>query len=152
MTSRQQPIGKAVLIAPVAAPLAITVWAAWEAVSVSGIAGLRDVPIVALLLFAFGLPISYIAMLLLGLPYLLWLRSRNLLTWTPVCAGAALLGAIVWTGYWQLSLSPPSILKTLPVGALIGLLVGVLFCWIARRGPNNSFKPASESIRASGAA
>jgi hypothetical protein len=152
MTDRRQPIWKAVLVAPVAVPLAITAWAAWESVSVSGIAGLRDVPIAALFFFAFGLPISYIAMLLLGLPYLLWLRSRNLLTWAPVCVGAALLGAIVWCGYWQLSLSPPSFLKTLLVGAVIGLLVGIVFCWVARCGPNKSFKPTSESLRASDAA
>ena len=141
MTGHRQPIWKAVLVAPVAAPLAITAWAAWQSVSVSGITGLSDVPIAALFFFTFGLPISYIAMLVIGLPYVLWLRSRNLLTWLPVYAGAALLGAIVWCGYWQMSLRPPSILKTLPVGAAIGLLVGILFCWVARCGPNNSFKP-----------
>jgi len=141
MTENRRPIWKAVLVAPVAAPLAITAWAAWESVSVSGVAGLGDVPIAALFFFAFGLPISYIAMLVLGLPYVLWLRSRNLLTWGPVYAGATLLGAIVWSGYWQMSLRPPSLLKTLPVGAVIGLLVGILFCWVARCGPNSSFKP-----------
>ena len=141
MTDHRQPIWKAVLVAPVAAPLAITAWAAWESVTASGIAGFRDIPIAALFVFAFGLPISYIAMLVLGLPYILWLRSRNMLTWLPVYAGSALLGAIVWSGYWQMSLRPPSLLKTLPVGASIGLLVGILFCWVARCGPNNSFKP-----------
>jgi hypothetical protein len=114
---------------------------AWESVSVNGIAGLRDVPIAALFFFAFGLPISYVAMLVLGLPYVLWLRSHNWLTWVPVYVGSALLGSAIWTGYWQMSLRPPSLLKTLPVGAVIGLLVGILFCWVARCGPNNSFKP-----------
>ena len=141
MTDRQRPIWKAALVAPVAAPLAITSWAAWEAVSVNGIAGLRDIPLAAMFFFAFGLPISYIAMAALGVPYLLWLRSRNLLTWIPVYAGAALLGAIVWSGYWQMSLRPPSLITTLPVGAAIGLLVGVMFCWVAGCGPNKSFKP-----------
>ena len=141
MKENRRPIWKAVLVAPVAAPLAITAWAAWESVSVSGIAGLRDVPVAALFLFAFGLPISYIAMLVLGLPYVLWLRSRNQLTWHPIYAGSALLGAAVWSGYWQMSFHPPSILQTLPIGAVIGLLVGVVFCWVAHCGPNNSFKP-----------
>ena len=141
MTASKQPILKAALIAPVAAPLAITVAMAWDSVSLSGMSGLRDMPIEALFFFAFGLPISYIAMLVLGLPYLLWLRSRNWLTWAAVYVGAAFLGAVVWTGYWQMSLRPPSLVKTLPVGSAIGLLVGILFCWVARCGPNKSFKP-----------
>ena len=106
----------------------MTVAMAWESVSASGISGLRDVPVAALFVFAFGLPLSYIAMLILGVPYVLWLRSRNWLTWVPVYAGSAFLVAAVWAGYWQLSLRPPSLLTTLPVGAAIGLLVGVLFC------------------------
>ena len=141
MTEHRQPIWRAALVAPVAAPLAITVAMAWESVSVSGIAGLGDVPIAALFFFAFGLPISYIAMLVCGLPYVLWLRSRNWLTWVPVYVGSALLGSIVWAGYWQMSLRPPSLPKTLVVGAGIGLVVGVVFCWLACCGPNNSFKP-----------
>ena len=68
------------------------------------------------------------AMLALGLPYVLWLRSRKLLTWLPVYSGAAFLGSVVWAGYWQMSLSPPPLLKTLAVGAILGLLVGILFC------------------------
>ena len=143
MTVQRRPILNAVLVAPVAAPLAIAAWVAWESVSLGGIDGLRDASIAALLIFAFGLPISYIVMLILGLPYVLWLRSRNLLTWVRVYAGATLLGAIVWSGYWQMSLRPTSLLETLPVGAVIGLLVGILFCWAARCGPNNSFKPTS---------
>jgi hypothetical protein len=141
MTVPKQPVWKAALIAPVAAPLAITAAAAWEAVTLGGIAGLLDVPIAALFFFAFGLPIAYMAMLVLGLPYVLWLRSRGWLTWAPVYAGSALLGAAVWAGYWQLSIRPPSPIKTLPVGAVIGVLVGIVFCWVARCGPNKSFKP-----------
>ena len=141
MTENRQPIWKAILVSPVAVPLVLTAWVAWESISISGIAGLRDVPIAALFLFAFGLPISYIAMLVLGLPYLLWLRSRNWLTWIPVYTGATLLGAAVWAGYWQMSMHPPSLLKALPVGAGIGLVVGIVFCWVAGCGPNNSFKP-----------
>jgi hypothetical protein len=113
---------------------------AWDSVSVSGVAGFRDVPIAALFFIVFGLPISYIAMLIFGLPYILWLRSRNWLTWIPVYIGSALLGSAVWTGYWQMSLRPPSVLQTLAFGAFIGLVVGVVFCWAAGCGPNNSSK------------
>ena len=141
MSDHQRPIWKAVLVAPIAAPLALTAWAAFESVSLNGVAGFCDIPIAALVLFGFGLPISYIAMVVLGLPYVLWLRSRNLLSWVPVYSGAALLGSIVWSGYWQLSYHPPSLIKTAPTGGAIGLLVGILFCWVAGCGPNNSFKP-----------
>ena len=141
MAASRQPVLKAALVAPVAAPLAITLAATCEAVSVNGFAGLRDIPITALFLFGFGLPISYLAMLVLGLPYALWLRSRNRLTWLPVCTGAAVLGAAVWACYWQLSYRPPSLFNSLPIGAAIGLAVGVVFCWVACCGPNNSSKP-----------
>jgi hypothetical protein len=140
MTQQRQPVWKAVAIAPAAAPLAITAGVAWDLVSVSGVEGLRDLPIAALFFFAVGLPISYFAMLILGLPYVLWLRSRNWLTWLPVYVGSAALGAVVWSGYWQMSLRPPRLPQTLALGAVIGLVVGVVFCWIAGCGPNNSFK------------
>ncbi len=140
MTQHRQPLWKAAIVAPIAAPLAITAAMAWDSVSVSGVAGFRDVPIAALFIFVFGLPISYIAMLIFGLPYILWLRSRNWLTWIPVYTGSAVLGSAVWTGYWQMSLRPPSVLQTLAFGAFIGLVVGVVFCWAAGCGPNNSSK------------
>lgn len=143
MTAQYRPILKAVLVAPVAAPVAMAAWVTCEAVSTAGIDGLRDAPVAALLVFAFGLPASYIVMLTLGLPCVLLLRSRNLLTRVRVYAGAALLGAVVWSGYWQMSFRPPSPLATIPVGAAIGLLVGILFCWVARCGPNDSPTPTS---------
>lgn len=132
MTANKPSIWKATLIAPMGVPLAVTFAVAWEAVSNFGFSGLRDVPATMLLIFLFGLPISYGAMLLLGMPYLLWLRSRGRLTWLPVCLGAAALGAAIWAGYWQLSARPPSLARTVPVGALIGLFVGIIFSLIAK--------------------
>lgn len=123
---------KGALVAPWGVPVSITLVAAWEALSNSGVAGLRDLPATLLLVFLFGLPVSYGVMLLLGLPYLMWLRARGWLTWVFVCAGAAALGAAIWAGYWQLSLRPPLLAQTVPVGALIGLVVGGLFSLVAR--------------------
>jgi hypothetical protein len=140
MTQHRQPVWKASIVAPIAAPLAITVATAWDLVLVSGFAGLRDIPLAAFLFFAFGLPISYAVMLVVGLPYVLWLRSNDRLTWIPVCTGSAALGSTVWAGYWQMSLRPPPLGPTLATGAVIGLVVGVVFCWVAVGGPNNSFK------------
>jgi len=123
---------KAALIAPLGVPLSITFAAAWESISNFGLSELRDLPAAMLLVFLFGLPISYGAMLLFGLPYLLWLRSKGWLTWVFVCMGAAVLGAAIWAGYWQLSLRPPSLTRTIPVGVLIGLVVGVIFSLVAK--------------------
>ena len=132
MTANKPSIWKAALIAPLGVPLSITFVTAWEAVSNFGFSGLRDLPATMLLIFLFGLPISYGVMLLLGLPYLVWLRSKGWLTWVFVCIGAAVLGSAIWAGYWQLSLRPPSLARTIPVGALIGLVVAVIFSLIAK--------------------
>ena len=130
MTQHKQPVWKAVLVAPIAAPFAVTAAAAWEVVAVSGLPGLRDVPLAALFFFAFGLPISYAAMLVFGLPYVLWLRASDRLTWAYVCVGAIVLGSLTWTSHWQLSYHPPSAPKSIAIGAAIGLLVGVVFCLV----------------------
>jgi hypothetical protein len=125
-----------VLVAPAVVPLAITVEIAWESISASGLAGLQDAAYAAILVFAFGLPISYAIMLVFGLPYVLWLRSRNRLSWAPVYTGATLLGAALWVGFWQQSMHPPALFTRLLSGAILGLLVGVVFCWAARCGPH----------------
>jgi len=116
MTANKPSIWRAALIAPLGVPLSITVAAAWEAMSNFGLSGLRDMPVTMLFVFLFGLPISYGAMLLIGLPYLMWLRSKGWLTWVFACIGAAVLGSAIWAGYWQLSFRPPPLTRTIPVG------------------------------------
>ena len=130
--TKMPPIWKAVLLAPLGVPLSIALSAAWDSVSNSGFPGLRDLPATVLLVFLFGLPVAYGAMLLFGVPYVLWLRAKGWLNWVFVCTGAGFLGAVIWTGYWQLSFHPPPLARTVLVGALIGLVVGVIFCLVAR--------------------
>jgi hypothetical protein len=93
----------------------------------------------ALAYFAFGLPISYVTMLGLGLPYVLWLRKRQMLGWLQICFGASMSGvlalAIAWTG--DQMYKPLSVFAA--VGAVLGLLSGIAFCVVVR--PNNSSKP-----------
>lgn len=132
MTANKSSLWKAAFVAPLGVPLSITFAAGWEAVSNFGLSGLRDLPATMLLVFFFGLPISYGVMLLFGLPYIMWLRSKGWLTWVFVCVGASVLSSIVWAGYWQLSLRPPPFAHTIPVGMLIGLVVGVIFSLIAK--------------------
>jgi hypothetical protein len=123
---------KAVLIAPAGAPLAIALWLVWRSIWISGFSELGNLSMGVLLIFLFGLPISYAAMLLVGLPVALTLRSRGRLTWPLACIGGVMFGAVIWAGYWQLSYQPRPLTLTIPAGALIGLVVGVIFSVIAK--------------------
>ena len=126
-----QPIWKAVVVAPWAAPMVLSLGAAWQLFSVGGADDLAGLPLVAFFFFLFGVPISYGAMLVLGLPYLLWLRSRGWLSWLTVCMGSIAIGCITWVGYWHFSLRPPPILESVAIGAGVGLAVGVAFSLVA---------------------
>lgn len=132
MTTNIPSIWKPALIAPLGVPLAITLAMAWEAVSNFGIPGLRDLPAAMLFVFLFGVPISYIVMLLLGLPYLMWLRSKGWLSWMSVCIGAAVLSSLIWSAAWGFGRQPQPLIHTIPIGALIGLVVGVIFSLVAK--------------------
>lgn len=119
------------LVAPLGVPLSIAFVTTWESVWHFGFSELRDFPMTMLFVFLFGLPVSYGVMLLLGLPYLLWLRSRDRLTWLSVCTGSAVIGSAVWAGYWRLSFNPPPLERTILVGLFIGIVVGAIFCLVA---------------------
>jgi hypothetical protein len=85
--------------------------------------------------------VSALPALLLGLPYVLWLRARNALNWLNSCLGAMVIGAITlatlsWASRWDHS--APTVASFF-LGAAFGLAGGVGFCLGAR--PNNSFKP-----------
>ncbi len=132
MNENKPTIWKATLIAPLGVPLSIVFVVAVESVLNDGIPGLRDLPATMFLVFLFGLPISYGVMLFLGLPYLIWLRSKKQLTWVFVCIGSIVFGSTIWSGYWQLSPHSPPFMSTIPTGAFIGFVVGVTFCLVAK--------------------
>jgi hypothetical protein len=95
----------------------------------------------ALMVLAISFVVAAIPTLLLGLPYILWLRSRNALTWRNVCLSSALVGSLAmavltWAITWN---NPVPSLSAYFLGAGLGLAGGVAFCLGAR--PNNSFKP-----------
>jgi hypothetical protein len=95
----------------------------------------------AALVFAISVPIALVATLLLGLPYVLWLRSHGLLTALAICLGAIVIGAIAFFLFaWALSWDHqvPELSAVL-YGAGFGLISGIAFC--VGMGPNNSFKP-----------
>lgn len=82
---------------------------------------------------AFAVPVAFIAMLLFGLPYVLWLRFRGLLNTLSVCAGATVIGSIVfgllsWLLTWDHR--PPGMAQ-LALGAGLGFSAGVAFALAA---------------------
>ena len=93
------------------------------------------------LLLLIAVTFSLAGVLLLGLPYVLWLRGRFWLSWLNVIVGAAVAGtlhltAIGWLFSWDRQL--PALLDLWP-GVILGALSGLGFCVGA--WPNNSFKP-----------
>ncbi|ANB16260.1 hypothetical protein [Dokdonella koreensis] len=76
----------------------------------------------------FSLPVS-LAALALGLPYVVWLRSRGLLRLPWVCLGAAIIGAVVLSLLAGVVFDVTDELGAAAVvGALIGLAAGLAFC------------------------
>ncbi len=80
--------------------------------------------------FALTTPVALAGILVLGLPLVLWLRSRNALNAAYVCIGAIAIGVIAWAVVGMVitydhRLPNPSMLL---VGAVFGLVSGVAFC------------------------
>ena len=93
------------------------------------------------LMFGIIAGFSLAGFVLLGLPYVLWLRRRGWLSRPAVLAGSAPTGVIyfaviAWLVEWNHEF--PSVVELWP-GVLLGLSAGFGFCVGA--GPNNSFKP-----------
>ena len=95
----------------------------------------------ALIVLAISFAVAAVPTLLLGLPYILWLRSRDAAIWRNICLGSVFVGslamaALTWAMTWN---NPVPGLSAYLLGAGLGLAGGVAFCLGAR--PNNSFKP-----------
>lgn len=131
--SDEKPIWRAALVAPLAAPFILTLAPTLLALPEHGLSAFQGIQFIAFFFFLFGLPISYLGMFALGMPYVLWLRSRGRLTWRPVCLGAAVIGSVVLSGYSQLDLASPALhFGTIAFGAAAGLAVSIVFCLLAR--------------------
>ncbi len=128
------------VIAPLAAPLSLAVYGFVYDVLQKGSSALADWPSGLMLTFFFGLPIAYLMMFLLGLPYILWLQRRGNLGWLSVCGGAVLAGGIgMPLGIRLLIGSSQPYVTNVLFGAAVGLVCGA--AWCAATVPNNSSKP-----------
>ena len=128
MSQHRRPIWFAVLVTPWAVPLAFVLWSIFAVLFTEGVSGLKGWPVL-LGFFVFALPVTYAAMLIIGLPYVLWLRARGALTFSFVCIGAVLAAIVVIPVFGWLTGPhiPPSGVSILLSGAL-GLLSGLVFC------------------------
>ena len=82
------------------------------------------------MLFVLITLVALAAVLLLGLPLVLWLRGRNALNAVYVCVGALAIGVVTW-GLLVWSLTgrfEATNLSSLAAGASFGLVSGVAFC------------------------
>jgi len=122
----------AVWFAPLGAPLAVGIIFAVEAAWYSGLTQLTGLIFYMPVFYMLGLPLAYVAMVLTGVPYLAWLHSRDQLDWAHVCVGSSILGILLWAGFSPMVLSNPTHIAAIPFGGFPGLIVGVLFSWIAK--------------------
>ena len=77
-----------------------------------------------------SVPVALLALLALGLPFVLWLRSKRLLAAQSTCAASTLIGVLVFGTFASvvaLDHSSPSLLQLLS-GACLGLASGATFC------------------------
>lgn len=124
----------ATIVSPWVAPFAFAVWYAFGPFSpdnpnFSNNAGPFTTMFSIALIFV--LPASYFATFTLGLPFVLWLRSRGILSGGPVCVGGAVAGivtawlyaAIAGAGMWH-----PLLML---LGFCLGGLCGITFCFVA---------------------
>jgi hypothetical protein len=129
----RRPLWLGALFASITPPLCLSAVLLFLAPGVSGFAVILSA---AAAVFAATFAVSLATMLVLGLPYVLWLRSRNMLNPLTICIGAMAAGAVA-VGLLNWNRAPG--LSQLLYGAVLGLASGIAFCAVAR--PNNSFKP-----------
>lgn len=133
MTSKNAGLGLgwAATVGSFAAPVAVMLW--------QGASSLFDGTGTSLSLgpiFLIGGPVSLLATWLLGLPFVFYMRRRKSLSVMAVCLGGVVIGAIFFvTLLWFVSLPSQSTAHVFGqslVGGILGLLVALAFCLLAR--------------------
>ena len=126
--AHRRPLWLGVLLAPWSAPFALTaaagLWSALDATT-----SMRFVQALEMFAFAaaFGLPIAYAAMLVLGLPCALWLRRKGRLSTRALCLAAVPLGVLALPVGLHVLGARFAMAAQVGVGALVGLAVALAF-------------------------
>ena len=98
--------------------------------------------------FFIATPVSFLAMMLLGLPLVLLLRRLGLLSWVSVCLAATVVGAVAFAAFaWALTWDhrAPGTSQYF-IGAVLGLVSGAAFCLGA--GPVSGFRRVRPGVPA----
>ncbi len=133
----ERPLWVGFALATIAPWLCVTLVMAF---SMSETGTVSDVVVMSLISAFVALPMAGAAMLLFGVPYILWLRAYHRLNVYTVCVGSSLIGPIVFVVFSLLpTVDGPPPLAALVAAAGFGLASGLAFC--LGSGPNNSFKP-----------
>ena len=125
------PFWLGVAVAPWTAPLIVFGFALARTLMNEGLDGLAYWQFAVGIFLFFAVPVSYLAMFALALPFLLWLRKLGRLTWLNCCAGGTVIGAIAFPAAMWLISSVSSPALVLP-GAGFGLASAVVFCIVTR--------------------
>ncbi|WP_140654330.1 hypothetical protein [Rhodanobacter glycinis] len=125
------------LIAPLAASLIFLLGTLAVSVIHDGTTvGLHDWQAALAAVTVFVLPMSYLATWILGVPFILWLRSSSHLTRMNICLGAVGVGVIAMLMLQLMAKVGPLHLQQVAFGALVSaglaLCVALTFCWIAK--------------------
>ncbi|WP_139201797.1 hypothetical protein [Rhodanobacter glycinis] len=131
MTQHHRSIWFAALVTPWAVPIGLNLLALLFGLFTKGTGALtgRDD---LYLVFGYTLPATYTAMLVIGLPYVLWLRAHGVLTFLPVCIGAMIAAIVVSPAYVEILFHSTSLhAGDILIYALFGLLSGIVFCLAA---------------------
>jgi hypothetical protein len=134
-TQHSRSLWVAILVAPLVAPVAYTLW---ELVVALFMGGAKDHDLllvmasVLMMSFALVLLASYIAALIFLLPLVLWLRTRGTLTTAHVCVGSALAGLITGAAFPAiLGFGWRWVLQFSVYGVFLSLLSGICLCFVA---------------------
>lgn len=129
-------LGKALLLAPLIAPFMYMVGVYIFSQSVP--TGIKDVLSALFFVSAFALPVSYLGTLIIGLPLVVWLKSKGTLTANNLMLGGSLAGGVVFTGFVLLLagfdlevLELPQLVWYLAAGGALGAGVSYTFSVIS---------------------
>ncbi|RDS85912.1 hypothetical protein DWU99_01140 [Dyella psychrodurans] len=82
--------------------------------------------------YLFGVPLGYVALAVLGWPWVSVLQRWNKLVTPYVCAGACVIGAVAFEVFAALvGTAQRNTTEVLGIGLVTGLLAGLIFCAVA---------------------